>query len=71
MCSKSNTLKSKNCTCKCANACLVQRFEAKKVVLSRRNETKVVARVMPFRSAIQNHISKETEPKKYQMAHTN
>jgi len=56
MCSKSITFKSKSCNCKCANACLRQRFEEKKVILPQRNETMVVALTKPFNSIIKTPI---------------
>ena len=53
MCLKSNSLKSKNRSCKCANACLKNRFEAKGLVQSQGDKIKLVAQTERFRPAFE------------------
>lgn len=71
MCSKSIISKSINYTCKCVDACPDRRLEAKEVVQSKSDKTRIVARTESFRFVVQNIPSKKTDSWKNQMAHIN
>ncbi len=57
---KSNSLKSKNRACKCANACLKNRFEAKGLEQSQSDIIKLVARTAWFPPVFETVLLTET-----------
>jgi len=62
MCSKSNTLKSKKDTCKCASACIKTHLKAKRAVSIQAEEMNVVAYVDSVRDAFKNLTFRKIEP---------
>ena len=71
MCLKSNSLKSKNRSCKCANACLKIRFEAKGLVQSQRDKIILVAQTERFFPAFEAVLLTEASSEDSQRTYAN
>ena len=70
MCLKSTSLKSKKPVCKCANACLKKRFEAKGLVQSQGDKIKLVAQTERFRPVFETVLLSEIHNENNQLTYT-
>ncbi len=68
---KSNSLKSKNRACKCANACLKNRFEAKGLIQAQSDKIKLEAQTERFRLVFETVLLKEIPSENHQMSFAN
>ncbi len=71
MCLKSSSLKSKNRSCKCANACLKNRYEAKGLVQFQSDKIKLAPQTERFRPAFETVLLTEISSENNQMAYAN
>ncbi len=58
---KSNSLKSKNRACKCANACLKNRFEAKGLAQSQGDKIKLITQTERIRPVFETVLLTEIQ----------